>query len=191
MKIIFRISLIIFSLASLLFSCSNDMNTVNKFIDTETEPDLLGYNIETMQSDSARLQMRATAPVFKHFTSAVEKRKEFPEGIHVLFYEKTGEQKAELTANWAKHDEVADLWEARSNVVVISADGDKLETEQFFWDPKKGVVWSDKYTKMTTEDGSIVTGDTFSANQDFTDMKFNKAKATIILNEEEETVNQP
>ena len=181
----FRISLIILSLAVMLFSCVNDMAVVNKFIDTETEPDILSENVELLYSDSARLQMKMRAPLAKLFSSAKEQRKEFPEGIHVWFYEKTGELKAELTANWAKHDEVADLWEARSNVVITTADGEKLETEQFFWDPKKAIVYSEKYTKMTSEDGSMTSGESFSANQDFTNAVFSRAKATFILNDEE------
>ena len=190
MSFFFRIPLIILSLALILFSCTNDMNTVNKYIDTEIEPDIMGENIETLYSDSARLQMKLTAPLFKLFSSATEKRKEFPQGLHVWFYERTGELRAELTANWAKHDEVANLWEARSNVVITSTEGDKLETEQFFWDPKKSIVYSEKYTKVTKKDGSISSGESFSANQDFTNAKFLNAKATIILKDEEEPVNQ-
>ena len=191
MKFLLRISLIIFFLAPIFFSCANDMNVVNKFIDTEIEPDVLSENVELLYSDSAKLQVKMLAPLVKLFSSAKEQRKEFPEGIHVWFYEKTGELKAEITANWAKHDEVADLWEAQSNVVITHANGDKLETEQFFWDTKKGIVYSEKYTKMTQEDGSMASGESFSANQDFTDMKFIRGKATIMINDEEKPENQP
>jgi LPS export ABC transporter protein LptC len=186
MKIFFRIPLIIFSLAAALFSCSNDMSTIKKYIDEEIEPDLLGENIEILYSDSARLLMKMSTPLLKQFSSAKEQRREFPEGIHVWFYEKTGELKAELTANWAKHDSEKDLWEARSNVVIISAKGEKLETEQFFWDPKKGIVYSEKYTKITQENGSVASGKSFSANQDFTDAKFIDGRATIVLKDEDE-----
>ena len=190
MKISSRIYLIIICLTFPLFSCVNDMETVNKFIDTEMEPDFMGENVETLYSDSARLLMRLTAPVFKQYTSASEQRREFPEGLHVWFYEKTGELKAELTANWAKEDLATEIWEARSNVVITSAEGEVLETEQFFWDPGKGIVYSEKFTKATKKDGSITTGETFSANQDFTNIVFTKGRATIILNDDEPE-NQP
>jgi len=191
MSFFFRIQLTILFLITMLSSCVNDMDTVKKFIDTEIEPDILGENVEVLYSDSARLQMRLTTPQFKQFTSATEQRREFPQGLHVWMYKKTGELEAELTANWAKHDLTVDLWEARSNVVITRADGQKLETEQLFWDRPKGEVYSEKYTKFINEDGFVATGDTFWALQDFSDYKLNKGKATIILKDEEKPANQP
>jgi len=161
------------------------MDIINKFIDAETEPDMTGENVTMLYTDSARLQMKFVTPLVKQFNSAKEQRREFPEGLHVWFYEKTGELKAEITANRAKHDMEADLWEASSNVVLINAEGQKLETEQLFWDPKKGMVYSEKYTKITMQDGTVATGDTFTSKQDFSEWKLTKGKATIILNDEE------
>ena len=179
----FRILLVI--LVTMLFSCTNDMEVVNKYIDIEIEPDLVGDNVEVLYSDSARLQVKMTTPLLKRYESAKEARDEFPEGLHVWLYEKTGELKAEITANWAKQDIATGLWEARSNVVVTSADGRILETEQLFWDTKKGIVYSEKYTKITSKDGTVGTGYTFTAKQDFSDWELKKGKATIVLEDEE------
>ena len=186
MNNLFRnINFIYLLLIVVLCSCVNDMEVINKFIDEENEPDLVGDNVEVLYTDSARLQMRMVTPLIKMYESATDARDEFPQGIHVWFYEKTGELRAEITANWAKHDIETDLWEARSNVVLIDAEGKKLETEQLFWDPKKGIVYSEKYTKITQENGNIGTGDIFSANQDFSKWKLGKGKATIVLKDEE------
>ena len=169
-----------------MFSCVNEMEVVNKFIDTETEPDMIVENVEVLYSDSARLQMKMITPLVKQFNSVKEQRDEFPEGIHVWFYEKTGELKGEVTANWAKHDKVTDLWEAQSNVVLTNAAGQKLETEQLFWDTQKAIVYSEKYTKITTEDGTIATGTTFTSKQDFLEWKLSRGRATIIMKDDEE-----
>lgn len=199
MKNLIYISLIILSLHVLLSSCVNDMDTINKFIDTEIEPDLLSENVELLYSDSARLMMRMKTPLIKIFSTATEQRKEFPEGIHVWLYEKTGELKAEITANWAKQDELTDLWEARSNVIITNAEGRRLETEQLFWDRPKGEVYSKKYTKVTGTDGSYeMAGETFWGKQDFSQYKFpNKsgvAKSFIYVKDDEkgtDEVKQP
>ena len=185
MKILFRILLMILPLLTILFSCVNDMEIVNKFIDTETEPDLIADHVEMLYTDSARLQMKMVTPLVIRFTSAAKQRDEFPEGLHVWHYEKTGELKAEITANWAKHDVATDLWEAQSNVVVTRADGTKLETEQLFWDQKKGIVYSEKYTRITRADGTVLTGDKFTSKQDFLEWKLSNGRATIMLNNEE------
>jgi LPS export ABC transporter protein LptC len=176
-------------IVALLLSCRNDMNVINKFIDEETEPDSVGDNVEVLYSDSARLQMKMFTTLVKQFTSASEQRDEFPEGLHVWFYEKTGELKAEITAKWAKHDIVTDIWEARDSVVIISNDGRRLDTEQFFWDPKSAIVYSEKYTKITDADGQVATGIRFSANQDFTNAELIQGKATIFLKDSETNEN--
>ena len=189
MKNIFHTLLIMLSLIAILFSCANDMEVVNKFIDEETEPDMVGDHVEVLYSDSARLKMKLATPLVKQFNSAKEQRREFPEGVHVWYYENTGELKAEITANWAKHDVVANLWEARSNVVLTDRDGKKLETEQLFFDQKKGEIYSEKYTKITDKNGNISSGDSFWAKQDFLSYKlFNKSGigTTIIYVEDNE-----
>ena len=186
MKNFFHFPIMILPLMAALFSCANDMEVVKKFIDPELEPDMIGKNMVILYTDSARLQTKIVSPLMKQFTTAKEQRDECPEGLHVWFYEKTGELKAELTANWAKHDVATEMWEARSNVVITSTEGQKLETEQLFWDRKKGNIYSEKYTKITNPDGTVATGNTFTSNQDFTRWELGKAKATIVLKDEEE-----
>ena len=186
MKKYFRIPLVTLPLIVALFSCANDMETIKKIIDTNIEPDLIGENVTMLYTDSARLQMKFIAPLVKQFNSAKEQRREFPEGLQVWFYEKTGELKAEISANWAKQDIETEIWEARSNVVIINSEGRKLETEQLFWDRMKGNVYSVKYTKITSKDGTVATGDTFTSKQDFSEWKLSKGRATIILNDENE-----
>lgn len=171
--------------ALFLFSCANDMEILKKIIDPEEEPDITGINVEILYSDSARLQMKMTAPLMKIYESAKEARDEFPKGIHVWFYEKTGELKAELTANWAKHDVKKDLWEVQGNVVITNTEGYKLETEQLFWDPKKGEVYNNKYTKITEPNGNMANGISFWAKQDFKPFRLIDSKATFYVKDEE------
>lgn len=171
-----------------LSSCTNDMEVINKIIDPEEEPDLFATNIEILYSDSALLQMRLIAPLVKRFEQAKEPRDEFPEGLHVWFYEKDGTLKAEITANWALNNVTTKIWEARSNVVLINSEGAKLETEQLFWDEAKAIVYSEKYTKYTSKTGTVATGRKgMYAKQDFSEWKLLSGDATIVFEEETET----
>ena len=168
------------------------MEIINKIINAETEPDLVVENITMFYSDSARLQSKLVAPLAIQFNTDKEQRREFPKGLHVWLYEKTGELKAEITANWAKEDIETNLWEARSNVVLINDEGRKLETEQLFWDRNKGIVYSEKYTKITSKNGTVATGESFSSGQDFKNVELLRGKATIVMEDEEpEPKNEP
>jgi len=186
MKISLRTLLIILTLSSALFSCANDMEMVNKFIDEETEPDMVGVHVEILHSDSARLKMKLVTPLLKEFNSAKEKRREFPEGVHLWLYDNTGKLEAELTANRARQDMETNLFEANGNVVVIDADGKKLETEQLFLDQKKSEIYSEKYTRITFPNGTIFTGDKLTAKQDFSEYVLSKGRATIMVNDEDQ-----
>ena len=171
-----------------LFSCANDMQVIEKFIDEETEPDVVIAQVELLYSDSARLKTKLVTPLVKQFSTAKERRNEFPEGVHVWLYNNAGELEAEITANRARHDIETDIIEANSNVVVTKTDGQKLETEQLFFDQKKGEVYSYKYTKMTKDGSYEGSGESFWAKQDFSVYKFsNKSgvgKTTIYYKEE-------
>ena len=179
-----RIILIITLLTLMMPSCTNDMEIINRFIDAEIEPDLVAYKVETLYSDSARLQMKMITPLMKQFNSAVEQREEFPEGLNVWFYENNGDFKAQITADWARHDRIISLWEARGNVELINAEGQRLETEQLFWDTERGIAYSEKFTKITSPDGQVATGDTFTARQDFSEWRLMRGRATIFFNDE-------
>jgi hypothetical protein len=159
------------------------MEVINKIIDPEEEPDMVAYNVDITYSDSARLQMKLTSPFVKQFTEAKEPRDEFPEGLHVWFFEKDGETRGEITANWAMHDRTTNIWEARSNVVIISSDGRKIENEQMFWDQEKGEVYSNISTKITFPNGSIQVGKKgIWALQDFSDYRLREASGPIKFN---------
>ena len=182
----FRTLSFVLPLLAALFSCVNDMQVINRLIDTETEPDYIGENVEIVFSDSARLQMKMIAPLVKQYNTSSEPRDEYPDGLHVWFYEKNGDLKGEVTANWAKYDQTTEIWEAQSDVVLKNAEGHKLETEQLFWDTQKAVIYSEKYTKYTRTDGTIATGTTFTATQSFSKWALKKGNATIVMNEDED-----
>ena len=196
MNMRYRYFLVITLFVLVVSSCVNDMAVVNKIIDPKEEPDLVADNIELLYSDSALLQMRLKAPVIRQYTEAEEPRREFPEGMHVWLFDKTGELKAEITANWAFHDMATNKWEARSNVVLTNIEGDKMETEQMFWEHEKQEVYSEKYTKITFANGNIASGESFWGLQDLSVRKlFNKSgigKTTLFFKEEELTPeNEP
>ena len=115
--------------------------------------------------------------------------------MRVWFYEKTGELKAEITADRAVHNEATNIWEATGNVMLINSEGQKLETEQLFWNAGKGTVYSEKYTKITQKNGTVSSGDSFRARQDLSGYTLGNrsgvGRTTIFLEDEENSENKP
>ena len=171
-------------LCFLIFSCVNNMVDINRLIDIEVDPDVILINAKLHRTDSARLRMIGVAPIAMLFSSAEVQRNEYPEGLQVWLYEDSGELRGEFRADWVRRNPVDEIWEARGNVVLQSADGDVLETEQFFWDEKRKVIYSEMFTTITYANGSVTRGIRFTANEDFTNMRLPQATATIVLEDE-------
>ena len=156
-RILYMKSIIVLLGAIMLLACKNDIKEVNALAEREKRPDMTGENLELVYSDSARIKYRVLAPEYIKVNREKEKYEEFPKGIHVLSYDPAGKMIGSIKAKYAKKLEDEMLWEARNEVVIINAEGKKLETELLYWDMKKELIYSDRYVKLSA-DGQIIEG---------------------------------
>jgi LPS export ABC transporter protein LptC len=77
-------------------------------------------------------------------------------GVRMHFYEE-GERSAVLTAREAEVDQATEFTTAQGNVVVVNADGDRLESEVLHWDPAKQEINTEEFVKFTRGD-QVFTG---------------------------------
>lgn len=144
--------------AVMLFSCKNDIQDVNKVAENEEiSPEMTGENLVLIYSDSAKIKYKVITPEYVKMTRGKEKYEEFPKGIHVISYDADEQEMGSIQSKYAKKFEEEMLWEARNQVVVINAEGKKLETELLYWDLKKEIIYSDRYVRLTS-DGQIIEG---------------------------------
>lgn len=162
----------------------NDIETVNNVAGFDTLPTQSAFNIETIYTDSARIQLLIRAAEMNRYTTNKEAPYyEFPRGIYVEFYGSDEQVHSKLEAKYAIYHDKTDLWEARHNVVAVNKDGEVLNTEVLFWDQRKKLIYSDKYVKITTAD-EVIFGEGIEANQDFTDWKIKKVTGSFYLDNE-------
>lgn len=74
-------------------------------------------------------------------------------GVNTTFFTPAGEREATLTAHQGTYLIRLQTMEARGNVIVVSTDGRKLETEQLKYDPARNEITSDSAFTLTTADG--------------------------------------
>lgn len=141
----------------MLLSCKNDIKKVNNLTSPQESPEMSGENLIMLYSDSAKIRYKVVTPLYNKINREKEKYDEFPRGIHFISYDQQGKLQGEITAKYAKKLEEEMIWEARDSVVVINAEGAKLETELLFWDTKKGKIYSDRYARLTSG-GQIIEG---------------------------------
>ena len=184
-----RIIIQVISLLIGFAACENDIEVVKAFSEKVRVPDLTTEKVETLYFDSAKLNAKLEAPVVMRFPMVKDKDKnkdpylEFPEGIHVQFYDSLKNVKAEVISKYAIFNEVQKLWEARKDVIVISTDGKKLNTEQLFWDQNKKIIYSNKFCRVTTPNASL-TGNKFTANEDFSSYELSEVQGPLKVKDE-------
>jgi len=164
----------------MLCSCKNDIDVINTFTEIHNLPTQSVRNLETIYTDSGKIQIKLLTPELKRFSNVEEPYIEFPAGIKVVFYDKNQEPESRLTAKYAIYSETNNLWEARDSVIAINNLGDTLNTELLFWDEKKELIYTNKFVKITTEN-EVIWGEGLEANQEFTDWKIKNVKGIIYI----------
>lgn len=168
-------------ISCLLYSCENDMATVNKLTNQYEASSETGKDIEVLYSDLGKIKAKMTAPTMLRFHTR-EPYTELPDGLKILFYDPNGQVESQLTAGYGISYEKSDEMKVRNNVEAISVKGDKLNTEELVWNQKSQKISSDKFVKITTKD-EIIFGDGFESNQDLSNYKIKKIRGTIRLKE--------
>ncbi len=75
---------------------------------------------------------------------------EFPEGIYLEFYDKTGKLTSTLRANTAFYFKSESKWRGRGKVEVKNIDkNQQLNSEELFWFPGTRKIATDKFVTIT------------------------------------------
>jgi len=181
MKKYFTYIIWFFSGACGLVSCS-DLRSVDEMTLYEG-PILELTNIESYYSDSAVVRLKLVAPKQLEFEN---NDSEFSEGLYLEFYDKDGVISSTLEANYAYKYDKEDKWRALRNVVVKNLENnEQLHTEELFWEPKKELVYTNKFVRIETED-QILMGEGMEASQDFSWWRILDARGTISLDDEDQ-----
>ena len=160
-------AILIFLMTVVFFSCkNNDMEVIKALGDPKTVPQLTMINPEILHYSSSRLQARVRAPEILRFERAASPYMEFPKGITIDFYDENLQMKGHIRANYARYEEKKQLWEARYDVEAVNDLGDKLNTEQLFWNEASQKIYSEKFTKITNSEGVFIGEGGFTANQE-------------------------
>lgn len=89
-------------------------------------------------------------------------------GMHVVFYDDDGSEKATVTARSGEWNQETDRMVARGDVVLlVNEDSSKIESQEINYDPDNDRVWSDSTTVRTLADGSVTRGSSFESDIDF------------------------
>lgn len=178
----------VFSVILLLLSgtsCETDLEVIKSFPEDEHMPSQSMVNAEIKYTDSARLQLRLTAPEIHNYSKSTEKYTEFSSGMLAEFFDKSGNIESQISSKYAIYNTDKGLWEARDSVKVINKEGEILNTEQLFWDEKEKIIYSNSFVKISRPN-EVIMGEGFEADETFSRWRINRIQGTIYLEEDEQ-----
>ncbi len=151
-------------------STSTEESTTRQVMTQQSE------DLTMLYSQQGNRSYRFRTPLLERYDVAQEPYMEFRRGVEVQTYnDSTHQEDSRLTANYAIFLIDRELWEAKGNVVVINASGQRLETEQLFWDQKSKRIYSNVDSRLT-QGTDVIVGEGFESDENFEEYSFRRPK---------------
>jgi LPS export ABC transporter protein LptC len=162
----YRFLVFIFVTSIFFTACENNMKTLPNFRQKQVSVDE-GRQIVAYLSESSKVKAKLTAPYMRR-NEADSPYVEFPNTLHVDFYNDSLVIESVMNAHYGKWRELEDKVYLRDSVVVMNiAKGDTLYCKELWWDKKAEKFYTDKPVQIHKSGGTILYGTGLEAPQDF------------------------
>lgn len=128
---------------AMFFQCQNDFKEVQQIGMLQNAPIGVAQEINLKYTDSGKITANLMSPKMLDFSNRDFGYSEFPEGIHLILYDKDA-RKTIITSNYAVQYGASGLIDLRGNVVVASHTKDSLFTEQLYYNQELEWLFTDK-----------------------------------------------
>jgi lipopolysaccharide export system protein LptC len=121
-------------------------------------------NVELFYTENELIKVRMNAPVVFEQQNG---DREFPDGIHLEFYDENGRLTSTLRANYAFYDKKEDRWKGQGKVEVKNIEkNEQLNTEELYWKPPEKRIFTESFVtiRLATE---VIYGTGLEAAEDF------------------------
>lgn len=153
--------------------CENDVNEVKELGRRKPSIDE-GKQIDSYLSMNGKMRAHLTAPVVLRYQGDSAKKAEFPNSLHVDFFNDSLKIESQINARYGYYLENDNKIYLRDNVVAFNVKGDTLFCEDLHWDQANEKFYTNK--KVTVSRGFrrtlIVALDGMTSNQDLSIMSF-------------------
>jgi LPS export ABC transporter protein LptC len=114
------------------------------------------------------------------------KYSEFPEGLKIIFFNNKNEENT-LVADYGILYNQTKIVDLQGNVVLLSHDGSRVETDQMYWDSEKEWLFTEQpFTfENVNYDMAAIRLDT---NKEFSKFKTGKLTGTMVVEEQQDSL---
>jgi LPS export ABC transporter protein LptC len=93
-------------------------------------------------------------------------------GVNLDIYNTEGKPAAKVTSEGGRLNVATDAMTATGNVVLITPENERIETEELHYDPTTHRIWSDVETHRLLPDGTQQVADSFTSDDQFLNASF-------------------
>ncbi|HLF51624.1 LPS export ABC transporter periplasmic protein LptC [Flavobacterium sp.] len=162
-KIIYSIVAILS--AAMFFSCESNFKEVQKINFSEFTPSGEADDFNLKYTDSGRIKSILISPKMLDYATVEFPFTEFPKGINVTIFDVNG-KKTFVTSNYAISFKGTDVIDLQGKVTITNETGQKMETEQLYFDQKNEWFYTEKKFKFTDPKG-VSYGEGIDFSKDF------------------------
>lgn len=132
-----------------------------------------------LYSDSAKVKAKLSTPLLLQYHTQ-SPYNEMPEGLHVDFYDPALKIMNSLSAKYGIDHLDKALVEVRDSVVIKTAKGEVITTQQLFWNQKSKRIYTDKFVAIASEK-KLIQGYGLEAPDDLSSFSLKNTTGTIYV----------
>lgn len=141
-------------------------------------------NVATFISDSGVVQYKVVSPLWLVYEEADTPYWSFPKGLYLQKYDPYFHVIASVAADSAKFFSDMKIWRLDGHVELTKAPKDLFQTEQLFWDQRRGKIYSDSFIHIETET-HMLEGYGFESDERLTSYRIIKPQGIFPVNNQE------
>ena len=163
-NIVIKLSAALVSGCFFLTACENDPQVIKDWTEKKVMVEK-AKDIESYLSQGGEMRAKLLSPVmYRYQTDTVYT--EFPNTLHVDFYDDSVRVESWLTAKYGKYYENLNKVFLRDSVMVVNMDGDTLRCPELWWDQNQKKFYTDKPSRIDGKDKHIYCRDGIEGPQD-------------------------
>ncbi|WP_158728467.1 MULTISPECIES: LPS export ABC transporter periplasmic protein LptC [unclassified Flavobacterium] len=148
-----------------LVSCESNFKNIQKINFSEFVPSSDADLVDLKYTDSGRITAVLVSPKMLDYATVDFPFTEFPKGIDVTLYDKKG-KKTFIQSKYAVSYKATNMIDLQGNVKIFTEDGQKLETEQLYFDQKNEWFFTERKFKLSGAKG-VSNGQGIDFSKDF------------------------
>jgi len=172
---------------AMFISCQPDLKTIENITKVAELPVETAENVKIIYSVDAKIQMIMEAPLMVRFDHE-RQYMELPKGLLMTFYDASMNVTSRISANYAIRYLDKEVIEARNDVIVENVENnERLNTEHLIWDRTKGLIYTEKFVKITTQE-EVLYGNGFESDEQFDSWVIKNPRGTFLVDMEADTL---